>query len=305
MAALADALRGIDKDLAPCRRASVVALREQVYFGWEQPMARGRGGPLIFGKYEAWGWWSDAAAALVGSGAALRGTRQLERDHVEPLSQIVADLLEVPRTAEETAELLEQRLITCTVLAEEHRRLGRTRGDGWARYDAAGITYRYGLDPDALPWDERNGPEDSEPESDEEADSEPESDEKADSAPEWDEEAHLDRIQSKEELNVSDVATLLYRGRVTFEEAKALLGEIEVQHTPRMTPEQIAVGYEGYWEDNDPRHLSWLSMNSFLTYDQLTELILAMKSPANEGPEQTSAPDRDRDGRAEADGSGA
>ncbi len=145
VAALADALRGIPHDLAPCRRACLMALREQVYFGWELPLARARGAQLVFGKYEADGWWSEAAAALVSSGAAMRGTRQLERDHVEPVSQIVVALLEVPRSAAETAALLEERLVTCTVLAEEHRRLGGTAGVGWARYDAAQVRYRLGL----------------------------------------------------------------------------------------------------------------------------------------------------------------
>jgi len=170
VAALADALRGIPHDLAPCRRASLVALREQVYFGWEQPMARARGAQLVFGKYEADGWWSKAAAALVSSGAAVRGTRQLERDHVEPVSQIVADLLEVPRSAAETAALLEERLVTCTVLAEEHRRLGGTESVGWARYEAAEVRYHLGLAPEAPAWDERNGPEDFDAESSGEAD---------------------------------------------------------------------------------------------------------------------------------------
>ena len=41
------------------------AVREQVYYGWEKPLALAQGGPLIFGKYEAYGWWSEAAAALV------------------------------------------------------------------------------------------------------------------------------------------------------------------------------------------------------------------------------------------------
>jgi hypothetical protein len=163
-----------------------VALREQVYFGWEQPMARARGAQLIFGKYEADGWWSEAAAALVGSGAAVRGTRQLERDHVEPVSQIVADLLEVPRSAAETAALLEERLVTCTVLAEEHRRLGRTEAVGWARYDAAAIRYRLGLAPKPPVWDERNGPEDFDAHSDEAA--------------------QPDSIPGEDSLNVGDVA---------------------------------------------------------------------------------------------------
>jgi hypothetical protein len=39
-AALADALRNIPSELAPCRSASLVALREQVYYGWEQLLAR-------------------------------------------------------------------------------------------------------------------------------------------------------------------------------------------------------------------------------------------------------------------------
>jgi len=184
VAALADALQGIPHALAPCRRASLVALREQVYFGWEQPMARARGAQLVFGKYEADGWWSEAAAALVSSGAAVRGTRQLERDDVEPVSRIVAGLLEVPRSAAETAALLQERLVTCTVLAEEHRRLGRIEGVGWARYNAAEVRYRLGLAPEAPVRDESNGPEDFDAESDEEADQ--------------------DRTQSRNELDVSD-----------------------------------------------------------------------------------------------------
>jgi hypothetical protein len=159
VAALADALRDIPPELAPCRRASLVALREQVYYGWEQPLARARGAQRIFGKYETNGWWSEAAAALVVSGAAVRGTRQFERDHVEPVSHLVADLLVVRRSAAETAALLEERLVTCTVLADEHRRLGRARGAGWARYHAAGIRYHFGLQPVAQVWDERNGPD--------------------------------------------------------------------------------------------------------------------------------------------------
>ena len=79
------------------------------------------------------------------SGVVVRGTRQLEREHVEPVGRIVADLLAVPRTAEETAVLLEARLLTCTVLADHHRRLGRAPGDGWQLYEAAGIAVRCGL----------------------------------------------------------------------------------------------------------------------------------------------------------------
>jgi hypothetical protein len=59
----------------------------------------------------------------VNSGGFRPRTRKLEREHIEPVGQIVADLLAVPRTVDETAELLESRLITCTVLTEEHRRL--------------------------------------------------------------------------------------------------------------------------------------------------------------------------------------
>jgi hypothetical protein len=203
VAALADALRGIPRDLAPCRRASLVALREQVYFGWEQPLARARGARLIFGKYEADGWWSEAAAALVGSGAAVRGTRQLERDHVEPVSQIVADLLEVPRSAAETAALLEERLVTCTVLAEEHRRLGRTEAVGWARYDAAAIRYRLGLAPEPPVWDERNGPEDFDADSGEAA--QPDSISSEDRLQASDA-THPVGMQGADELEVSDTA---------------------------------------------------------------------------------------------------
>jgi hypothetical protein len=145
IAALTDALRNIPAELAPCRRASLVAVREQVYFGWEQPLARAGGRMPLFGKYERDGWWSEAAAGLVRSGGVARGKRLLERDHVEPVSRIVDDLLAVRRTPEQTAALLEARLITCTVLADEHRRLGRVQGDGWQRYAAAGIAVRRGL----------------------------------------------------------------------------------------------------------------------------------------------------------------
>lgn len=145
IAALADALREIRPDLAPCRRASLVAVREQIYYGWEHPLARAEGRVLLFGKYERDGWWSEAAANLVGSDRAARGKRLLERDHVEPVSLIVDDLLAVRRTPQQTSELLQQRLLTCTVLASEHRHLAQVTGEGWQRYDAAGITRRHGL----------------------------------------------------------------------------------------------------------------------------------------------------------------
>jgi hypothetical protein len=145
IAALADALRDIPAELAPCRRARLVAIREQVYFGWEHPLARAGGRLPLFGKYERDGWWSEAAAELVRLGGAIAGKRLLERDHVEPVSRIVDDLLAVRRTPEETAALLEARLITCTVLADEHRKLGRAPGEGWERYAAAGIAVRRGI----------------------------------------------------------------------------------------------------------------------------------------------------------------
>jgi len=52
------------------------------------------------------------------------------------VSRVVWELLAVQRTVEETADLLDARLITCTVLSDEHRRLGT--GDGWGRYEQAG-----------------------------------------------------------------------------------------------------------------------------------------------------------------------
>jgi hypothetical protein len=145
IAALADALREIPPDLAPCRRASLVAVREQIYFEWEYPLARAEGRMPLFGKYERDGWWSEDAAKLVASGCAIRGKRLLERDHVEPVSRIVDDLLAVRRTPEETSALLQKRLVTCTVLADEHRRLARVKSEGWQRYADARIAYRRGL----------------------------------------------------------------------------------------------------------------------------------------------------------------
>lgn len=143
VAALADAIRGIPPELAPVRRASTVAIREQIYFGWERPMASARGVTYIHGKYEVEGWWSVAAARLVNDGLAQRGQRMLEREHVMPASEIVREVLAEPRNPEQTADLLDQGLVTCTVLAEEHRRL--RGGGGWERYAAAGITVQRGL----------------------------------------------------------------------------------------------------------------------------------------------------------------
>lgn len=141
--ALVDALRGIPPELAPCSRARVVAVREQIYFGWERPMAAARGARYVASKYEVDGWWSVGAARLVNTGGYSPRTRLLEREHVEPVSRVVNDLLAALRTVEETADLLEARLVTCTVLADEHRRLGP--GGGWDRYTAAGIAVQRGL----------------------------------------------------------------------------------------------------------------------------------------------------------------
>lgn len=141
--ALVEAIRSIPADLAPCSRAKTQAVREQIYYGWERPMAVARGVTYVASKYEVDGWWSIAAAELVNAGGFQRSTRQLEREHVEPVGAIVADLLAVPRTVEATADLLDARLITCTVLAEEHRRLGSV--GGWDRYAQAGIAIQRGL----------------------------------------------------------------------------------------------------------------------------------------------------------------
>lgn len=141
--ALVDALRAIPEDLQPVLRAKTVAVREQIYFGWERPMAASRGITYIAGKYEVEGWWSVAAAELVNSGGFSPRTRQLEREHVEPMSLLVRELIAAPRTVDETAEFLDARLVTCTVLAAEHRALGV--GHGWERYELAGIPIRNGL----------------------------------------------------------------------------------------------------------------------------------------------------------------
>ena len=106
-------------------------------------MAAARGVTYVHGKYEAEGWWSVSAAQLVNDGLAQRGQRMLEREHVMPASEIVREILAESRSVEQTAALLERGLVTCTVLAEEHRRL-RGRG-GWERYAAAGIAVQYGI----------------------------------------------------------------------------------------------------------------------------------------------------------------
>jgi hypothetical protein len=144
LVALVDALRSIPEDLTPCSRSRVVAVREQIYYGWERPLAAARRAAYVASKYEVDGWWSVRAAELVNSGQFLPRTRQLEREHVEPVSLLVWELLAAQRTVEETADLLDARLVTCTVLSEEHRLLGA--GEGWGRYEQAGITVQHGLD---------------------------------------------------------------------------------------------------------------------------------------------------------------
>lgn len=147
LAALCDAIRSIPEDLKPCSRSQVQAVREQIYYGWERPLAAARGAVYIAGKYEVDGWWSVSAAALVNTGQFQPRTRLLEREHVEPVSKVVWDLLAVQRGAAETADLLDARLLTCTVLSDEHRRL--RSGEGWGRYEAAGVIVQRGLRPDS------------------------------------------------------------------------------------------------------------------------------------------------------------
>lgn len=147
VAALVDALRDIPPDLAPVKRATTQAIREQIYYGYEVPLARARGGPRWWGKYEEDRPWSDEAASLVRSGEAKRGQSLLNRDHVWEAATIVGELLEQARSPEETADLLDLRLVTCTVLASEHALLGRVSSDlvGWARYRQAGIVWQDAL----------------------------------------------------------------------------------------------------------------------------------------------------------------
>jgi len=144
IAALCDALRNIPAPFAPCWRAKVQAVREQIYYGWEKPQA----GELIAGKYERDGWWSEAAAALVLSNRFAASSRQLARDHVRPVKNIVHELLDKHMSREQTAAFLAEQLETCTLLAEEHALL---RGqDGWERYKRAEISVRHGL-PRSIP----------------------------------------------------------------------------------------------------------------------------------------------------------
>jgi hypothetical protein len=97
---------------------------------------------------------------------------------------------------------------------------------------------------------------------------------------EFDKVAHLDRIQSKPKLDVSDVATLLSHGRVTFEEAKALLSEIEVEISPSLSWDEKMLGEDKTYLDNDPIHLAWLTLGANgISYDQVHELYMAMKRP--------------------------
>jgi hypothetical protein len=141
VSALVNAIRSIPPGLAPVKRASTQAIREQIYYGYEVPLSSARGGERLWGKYEHDRPWSVAAASLVRSGAAERGKRQLNREHVWEIADTVTELLAQSRSPEDTADLLDTRLVTCTVLAEEHARLGRVPKClvGWERYEHAGI----------------------------------------------------------------------------------------------------------------------------------------------------------------------
>lgn len=141
VAALTDALRAIPPELAPVERARTIAIREQVYFGYELPLSRARGARRLWGKYEEDRPWTVAAAELVASGRAVKGEWQLNREHVFEAAKLVKELLERQRTPLETADLLDERLVTCTVLASEHAALNRVPHalTGWQRYEAAGI----------------------------------------------------------------------------------------------------------------------------------------------------------------------
>jgi hypothetical protein len=80
LVALVDALRSIPEELTPCSRAKVVAVREQIYYGWERPLAAARGVAYVASKYEVDGWWSLSAArpcelGTVSASDSTAGTR--------------------------------------------------------------------------------------------------------------------------------------------------------------------------------------------------------------------------------------
>lgn len=129
--------------MKPVKRATTQAIREQIYHGYELPLARARGGARVWGKYEEDRPWTHEAAARYLSGDLKRGQRLLNRDHVWEAAGIVGELLGQQRNPQETADFLDQRLVTCTVLASEHAALGRVPGAvvGWDRYRFAGINW--------------------------------------------------------------------------------------------------------------------------------------------------------------------
>lgn len=140
--ALVDAIRSIPSELSPTRRARTQAIREQIYHGYEVPMARHRNAARLWSKYEYDRPWSLKAVMLAESGALQRGKNMLNRDHVWEAAHVVDELMERDRSVEETADLLDQRLETCTVTHEEHRALRKKQVDtGWARYRSLKIAY--------------------------------------------------------------------------------------------------------------------------------------------------------------------
>lgn len=133
---MVDAIRSIPADVAPARRARTQAIREQVYHGYEMPMVALRGAPRLWSKYEYDRPWSVAAARLAASPELKKGENQLNRDHVHEAVDLVDELLSEVRTVAETADLLDERLVTCTVTHDEHRKIKSRKAGlvGWERY---------------------------------------------------------------------------------------------------------------------------------------------------------------------------
>lgn len=114
-------------------------LREVIWFAWQQP----RLGECVRVKYPVHAPWTAAARK-----AYMADPRcELIIEHVEPLSSLIARLLESPVEPAEVAEQLSRSLRFCVVTKAEDAMLraagvgrsGFEESDMWGRYRLAGI----------------------------------------------------------------------------------------------------------------------------------------------------------------------
>ncbi|MDT0276709.1 hypothetical protein [Blastococcus goldschmidtiae] len=72
------------------------------------------------------------------------------------------------------------------------------------------------------------------------------------------------------------VARAIQRNEITIEQAEALLRDVTVTRH-RMTWDEKMLGADGWWDDNDPQHLSVLQMMDIISLDEAQRLFRSMR----------------------------